>query len=169
MAQPKLEVSARWTGLPARNSEIAVSEMRYILRIARVFEIVDSAPVQQHAARVHQERPRRLLGGPLARHKASLIVNDREMDAPFRHRLANLLRRLSGPRRDHDQRQLGMAFGKTIEVAVVANAVRTDPGPEDRNRSFLPVQKRRKVDLTAVHAGQREVVGQSTQFLNVCA
>src|SRR5260221_1692343 len=141
-------------------------EVRNVLRITWVFEIVDGPTVEQHAAGVHQERPRSLLGGPLARDRAALIVKDGEMDAALRHGLANLFRRLSGSRGDHGQGQLRMAFGKTVEVSVVANAVRTNPGPEDRNGTLLSVEKRRKVDLAAIHAGQCEVAGWSTHFLN---
>src|SRR5262245_43065957 len=108
-----------------------------VLRVIRVFEVVDSAPVEQYPARVQEERARRLLGGPPARYQSALIVSKRKVNPPFAYRFANLLRRLSGPRGDHDQCELRMALGKTVEVRIVANTVGTDPGPKDSNRSLL--------------------------------
>src|SRR5262249_21573733 len=115
-------------------------EVGNVLRIARVFEIVDGPAVKQHAARVDQECSWGLLGGPLASDRAALIVKYCEMDAPLRHGLANLLRRLSGSRGNDRQRQLRMAFDKAVEVSVVTNAVRTDAGPENGNGALLPVK-----------------------------
>src|SRR5437868_4430002 len=71
-------------------------QMPHVLRIARVFEVVDSAAIEQHAVRVNQKRPRSLLGGPLPCYETAPVVSDRKMDTALRHSLANLLRRLSG-------------------------------------------------------------------------